>query len=98
MPSGCSYSGVSKGALFNTNPAGRSSSKYELLCLDERPPTAHAGDVGLRTAVIPIADYNGFDFELVALTLTVNLILTLALTLGLSLALSLALLTLTLAL
>ena len=38
--------------------------------------TAHAGDVGLRTAVIPIADYNGFDFELVALTLTVNLTLT----------------------
>ena len=66
VPSGCSYSSVSKRALFNRSPDGRSSSEYELLCLDEGQQTSTAGDVGLRTAVIPIADYIGFDFDLVA--------------------------------
>jgi hypothetical protein len=68
VPSGCSYSSVSKRALFNRNPDGRSGSEYELLCLDEGQQTSHTGDVGLRTAVIPIADYIGFDFDLVAET------------------------------
>tara|TARA_B100000795_G_scaffold235378_1_gene194985 strand:- start:251 stop:2494 length:2244 start_codon:yes stop_codon:yes gene_type:complete len=68
VPSGCSYSSVSKRALFNRNPDGRSSSEYEPVCLDEGQQTSTAGDVGLRTAVIPIADYIGFDFELVAET------------------------------
>ena len=35
VPSGCSYSSVSKRALWNKNPDGPSSSEYELPCLDE---------------------------------------------------------------
>ena len=35
VPGGCSYSRESKRALFNKNPAGRSSSLYKLVCIGD---------------------------------------------------------------
>ena len=36
VPGGCSYSHPSQRAMFNRNPAGRSSSLYTLVCVEER--------------------------------------------------------------
>ena len=41
VPGGCSYSRASKRAMFNRNPAGRSSSLYELVCIDDGAETHH---------------------------------------------------------
>jgi hypothetical protein len=38
IPAGCSYSRASQMAMFNPNPAGRTSSVYELVCIEEGPP------------------------------------------------------------
>ncbi len=35
VPGGCSYSSPSQRAIFNTNPAGRSSSLYKLVCVND---------------------------------------------------------------
>jgi hypothetical protein len=35
VPYGCSYSRASKNALFNSNASGRSSSLYELVCIED---------------------------------------------------------------
>ena len=46
VPGGCSYSHVSKRAMFNRNPAGRSSSLYELVCIEDRQPPDDGGERG----------------------------------------------------
>ena len=35
VPVGCSYSHLSKSALFNSNPAGRYGSGYALVCIED---------------------------------------------------------------
>merc|ERR1719353_680151 len=40
VPGGCSYSHASQRATFNTNPAGRSSSAYQLVCIEEGPQSS----------------------------------------------------------
>ena len=50
VPGGCSYSHPSQRAMFNRNPAGRSSSLYTLVCVEElqqqqQQPSESAGPV-----------------------------------------------------
>ena len=57
VPGGCSYSRVSRRAIFNRNPAGRGSSLYELVCMEEEAQSFTCiFDSGLNSATTPGSD------------------------------------------
>ena len=51
VPGGCSYSRRTKRAIFNRNPAGRGSSWYELVCMEEEAQPSNAKSHALTTPV-----------------------------------------------
>ena len=51
VPGGCSYSRVSQRAMFNRNAAGRSSSLYELVCIEDGPRPFGATDDARQSAL-----------------------------------------------
>ena len=77
VPGGCSYSRESKRALFNRNPAGRTSSSYELVCIEDGPvasdaatavpkvdaPKAPLASPPSSVAVLLVGGVRGFDAE-----------------------------------